>query len=593
MIVRMKKASILVQAKDAESAVEALRSLGVLHVEHQQAPKGKDLNSLTEDLALVNEAMTVLSLEEFSVPCSPEKAAMLSSDWKAAAKHLIDLWKRLDQLQEFSRGLVNKMSELEGWGDFDPQAIRALREKNIFISLYQVPEKEMGRFPSETTVKVTSRRKGLVNCAVVSLGKAEIPFKEIELPAMGLRQIKKRLEEDKDVMRSIIDEIHTFSACRAKLRGIKKSLEKALTFQEALRGMGGSGAISYLGGYVPVDTVEKLKEAARTQKWGIRIVDPSEADRVPTLVRNPRWISVISPVFKMIEVIPGYRELDISLWFLVFFSVFFGMLIGDAGYGAVYFCATLWAQKKWGKRLNSNSLFILFYILSACAILWGLLTATIFGQLWLPAAVKPLVPALRNDRNVQELCFFLGALHLSIAHCWRLILKAPSLTALVDLGWISILWGAFFLARTLILGAVFPLWCKWLFLAGMCLVVLFTNPNKNILKGIGGGLGNLLLNLVNNFTDIVSYIRLFAVGLATVAVADSFNAMAMGIGYNSILTGLATSLILLLGHALNIILGPLAILVHGVRLNVLEFCTHLDIKWSGFAYTPLREDVDS
>ena len=100
----------------------------------------------------------------------------------------------------------------------------------------------------------------------------------------------------------------------------------------------------------------------------------------------------------------------------------------------------------------------------------------------------------------------------------------------------------------------------------------------------------MLLNFVNSFTDIVSYIRLFAVGLATVAIADAFNKMAMGIGFNSVLTGLATALILLLGHTLNIILGPLAVLVHGVRLNVLEFCNHVDIRWSGFSYKPLREE---
>ena len=122
------------------------------------------------------------------------------------------------------------------------------------------------------------------------------------------------------------------------------------------------------------------------------------------------------------------------------------------------------------------------------------------------------------------------------------------------------------------------------------LVLFFTNPRKNIIKGIGQGLGNLLLNLINNFTDIVSYIRLFAVGLATVAVADSFNKMAMEVGFGSLAAGLLTAFILLLGHSLNILLGPMSILVHGVRLNVLEFCNHLDIKWSGFSYRPLKEE---
>ena len=96
------------------------------------------------------------------------------------------------------------------------------------------------------------------------------------------------------------------------------------------------------------------------------------------------------------------------------------------------------------------------------------------------------------------------------------------------------------------------------------------------------------MNLVNSFTDLVSYIRLFAVGLATVAVADAFNKMAMDIGYSGVIQGAITSLILLLGHTLNVLLGPMSILVHGVRLNVLEFCSHLDITWSGFSYKPLR-----
>ncbi|MDI6606510.1 MAG: V-type ATP synthase subunit I, partial [Candidatus Omnitrophota bacterium] len=269
--------------------------------------------------------------------------------------------------------------------------------------------------------------------------------------------------------------------------------------------------------------------------------------------------------------------------------IFFGILIGDAGYGLIFFILTLLAQLRLGRRIKQRAVFTLFYILSACAVIWGALSGTFFGQEWLPQWVRPVIPALRNDKNVQAFCFLLGVLHLSIAHFWRGIIKLPSVKALADLGWVLILWGAYFLAKLLILRDAYPESANSLFIAGGALVVFFTNPRRNLLKGIGSGIGNLLLNLVGNFTDIVSYIRLFAVGLATVAVADTFNKMALDIGYNSFLTGLFSALILLLGHTLNILLGPMAILVHGVRLNVLEFCNHLDIKWSGFSYNPLRE----
>jgi V/A-type H+-transporting ATPase subunit I len=122
----------------------------------------------------------------------------------------------------------------------------------------------------------------------------------------------------------------------------------------------------------------------------------------------------------------------------------------------------------------------------------------------------------------------------------------------------------------------------------MALVVFFTNPQKNILKGAGEGLGTLALSLMNNFTDVVSYVRLFAVGMAGVAIAETCNTMAGSVGTGGVVIGLASVLILVIGHALNIILGPMSVLVHGVRLNVLEFSGHASVTWSGQPYKPLK-----
>jgi V/A-type H+-transporting ATPase subunit I len=320
-------------------------------------------------------------------------------------------------------------------------------------------------------------------------------------------------------------------------------------------------------------------------------LDPRSQDPVPTLLRNPAWISLLKPLLKLLELVPGYHEIDISPLFIIFFSLFFGMLIGDAGYGLVYLLLNFWLQRKLGPKIKDHSVFFLFYILSFCAIIWGVLTGVFFGQEWLlNLGFQPIIPALGNPVFVQAFCFFIGALHLSLAHGWRAILKAPSLKALADIGWICIIWVVFFLAKNLILGDLFPGFGRWLIMAGLFLVLFFTSPQKNMLKTIVQGLGTIALNLVNNFTDVVSYIRLFAVGLATVAIADAFNSMAAGIfKQGDWLTVLGAALIVVLGHALNIILGPMSVLVHGVRLNVLEFCSHASVTWSGFAYRPFTK----
>jgi V/A-type H+-transporting ATPase subunit I len=291
----------------------------------------------------------------------------------------------------------------------------------------------------------------------------------------------------------------------------------------------------------------------------------------------------------MIKTIPGYKEVDVSMWFLLFFSIFFGMLIGDAGYGAIFFIINLFCHIKFRNKVKDKSIFFLTYILSAATIAWGVLSGTFFGQAYLPERVGPLLPYLRDNMNVQALCFFIGAAHLSIAHIWKFLRKFPSLKAFSEVGWIAILWGANFLARSLILGEVFASFGKWLFIGGAGLIILFTNPSKNILKSCGSGIGNFLLNIINSFTDVVSYIRLFAVGAATVAVADAFNQMALEVGQGSVVMGLVTALILFFGHTLNILLGAMAVLVHGVRLNVLEFSSHLDMEFSGVEYAPFKE----
>lgn len=588
MIVPMKKVSIIVQSKDATSTIGNLRSLGVLHIEHEKAPVGGDVNAIRDDIAFVDRAVAILSGEEFSKKPTGEPTQDIL-DWRFSARHIIDSWKRLDQVQEYTRGLKDTITKWEPWGQFDPRTIKELANKNIYIKLYQIPAQDMKNLPQGLIVRKLFTSKGVVHCAVISHKEIDIPFKELTLPKSGLGELYQRLEKSKQIIGWIKEDIQRHTSYRTPFLRIKKSLEKELEFREALSGMGESGELVYLRGYIPFDAVNPILEASKKEKWGTVISDPSEEDNIPTLIRNPRWVSIIEPVFKMLEIIPGYKELDISLWFLVFFSVFFGILIGDAAYGAIFFILTLLAQRKFGRRVQSKAVFILFYILSSCAIIWGSLSGTFFGQEWLPQSVKPLIPSLRNSRNIQTLCFFIGALHLSVAHLWRTVVKLPSPKALAEVGWMLILWGAYFLAKMLILGDAFPAFGKWLFIVGAFLVVFFTNPRRNVIKGIGAGLSNLLLNIVNSFTDVVSYIRLFAVGLATVAIADAFNKMAMGVGWGGVLTGVATSLILLLGHALNIVLGPLAILVHGVRLNVLEFCNHLDIKWSGFSYKPLKE----
>ncbi|MDD5477309.1 MAG: hypothetical protein PHG87_03785 [Candidatus Omnitrophica bacterium] len=588
MIVPMKKATVVTQAKDSLSGLSKLRSLGVLHVEHTQIPKGKDIVILTEEISLIDQALSILSgvkIQPQYVPKDQEAA-----DGQFTIRHIIDLYKRKDQLAEYLTSLSVHIKQYEEWGDFDPQDFADLAKNNIFAGLYQVPLKQLRQIPNDIVVNKLSIKGGIANCLIISDKKIDLGFKEIPLPATSLAQMYARRAHDLQAIQHIEKQLAEQFSYRLSLNKIRSSLQKKLEFQEALAGMGQAEELVFISGYIPFDSLERLVHQAKQEQWALLVEEPADEDNVPVLLRNPAWITIISPVFKFLEILPGYRELDISLCFLIFFSIFFGMLIGDAGYGLAYFLITFFLHRQARKNKKNTGSFFLFYILSFCAIIWGVCTGTFFGHEWvLKAGYKPLIPSLNDEKTLQRFCFFLGATHLSIAHIWRAILKAPALGLIADLGWACILWACFFIAKVLILGDSFPFFGNWLLITGIMLVIIFTNPQKNILKGIGSGLGTLALSLMNNFTDVVSYIRLFAVGLAGVAIADAFNAMASSVGNASAVSLILAAFIVLVGHSLGIMLGPVGVLVHGVRLNVLEFSGHANISWSGRNYKPLRE----
>lgn len=581
MIVRMKKISVVVQSKDIDSTLKSLAHAGVLHVEHEKAPMDENISLLEERYRNLSKAIELLS--------DSDKESETHEKPNKLVSEILDALDRKDVLSEGIKNIKKNIETWRDWGDFDPEIIYDLEEKDIRVRLCRLSKKDFSNIPGGIIVQEIFRKGSIIYCAAVSKGEINLPFEAMQLPEQGLEEMLVTLKQEEKRIKDIDEVLDDLSKYKKALVSYKKDLASIIEFNRVAAGLGSFETLSYVKGYCPLDKVRLLERIAEDERWGIVVEEPSGKDIVPTLIKNPRWVEIIKPVFKIINTIPGYKEVDISIWFLLFFSVFFGMLVGDAGYGAVFFIGNLLCHLRFGRRLKDRSIFFLTYVLSLCAILWGILTGTFFGQAWLPQRIEPLIPLLRENANVQAICFFIGAVHLSIAHLWKFIRKMPSLKAFSEIGWICMLWLAYFIARTLILGQAFPENAKWLLWAGPASIVLCTNPSRNIFKTVGSGIGGFLMNAVNSFTDIVSYIRLFAVGAATVAVADAFNQMASGIGHGSILAGFLTAFVLLFGHTLNIILGALAILVHGVRLNVLEFSSHLNMEWSGIEYSPFKE----
>jgi V/A-type H+-transporting ATPase subunit I len=211
------------------------------------------------------------------------------------------------------------------------------------------------------------------------------------------------------------------------------------------------------------------------------------------------------------------------------------------------------------------------------------------------------VGELKTRWNIQFLCFSVGAAQLIWGRGKNIRKLLPSLTALAQAGWLIMMIGLYFLVLFMLLKVELPPFAVWFIGGGLGLYFVFAEQNGgNFFKNIGRSFSNFLsifLNAVGSFADIISYIRLFAVGLAGSIIAQSFNSMAIPEGGFGGAFGLAlglrvfaAALILIFGHSLNIVMNALSVVVHGVRLNLLEYAgNHLGMEWSGYAYKPFAK----
>jgi len=612
MIMPMKKVWVLTTEDNRHEAVERLKDVGVVHVEVQDVHTER-LAQLLQQRQTLERGLQVLPLEvkgEAELSVMPEDPVSRGLE---AASELQQLQDRLNGLMESADRLLKEKNAVEAWGEFDPDEIRSLREKGVFLRLYSITPDEYASFPEEARIIVLHRTKQLVRCVAFALSDEPVyEPDEFALPSHGYGRLTELITENLEAQRELMATIANLSGYRLLLHEAIARVDEQIEFETVRDGMTLDGRVAYLSGFVPEPRIEQLREAARRHGWGLVVRDPEADEEVPTVTKNPRWIAIIKPLFQLLGTLPGYWERDISVWFLGFFTVFFAMIIGDAGYGFLILAGTIFGVVK-SKRSSGRvaNVFVLMTVLSVATITWGTVTGTWFGLKGIAEAVPfcyLIIPQLSifassSTQIVQFICFLLAVVQLSLAHIWNFIMELRGkypIRALAQLGWLAIVLGAYNVALNLVISQTqYPIMQVSWYAAGVgiVLVLMFGDQAGHFLKGLRSGLNvakvfTTLLNGISAFADIVSYIRLFAVGLATVAIAQSFNSMAAGMASSGVGGVIGAVLVLLLGHTLNLLMGALAVIVHGVRLNVLEFSNHLGLEWKGMAYRPFARTTD-
>ena len=599
MIIPMKKITLFVNENRKQESLEKLREFGALHVKFIKQPVSENINELEKELSKAEKALRILN----NVEEQPESRRTTPKKASEVVAEIIEKTEEKNDLQEQLLEERGKLVWFNIWGNVQKQDIQDLKTNDIFVRLYEIDNKRLEKLRENYPVFVIERSKTISYIALIS------EDEEVKLDQKEIIPPKKNKEQVQDSINNIetrLDKIEATLLDRKndikKLKSYIEKLRKKLEFVQVSEGMAAESSVAYLQGFCPEDLIEDFKKKANRENWGYVVQDPDNPQEVPTKLSETKTKKLVEPIYNFMGTLPGYQEYDISSLFLIFFAVFVAMIVGDAGYGVIYLGLTLLARKKMPDAPKDT--FHLFYILSGATIVWGLLTGTIFGAPALqniPPFKFLIVDQLNtfvdeNSSLIMFITFVVGAVQLTFGHIMQLKRNLGSPRFLAQVGWIAIVWAMLFVAEQIVLGgevvqgAVSMSLIGYVVLAGAIFVLLFENYEKGkLLKGIGTTIGNLPMDIISAFSDIVSYIRLFAVGLATVVIEQSFNSMAIGDGIESVQGFIIAAIVLFLGHSLNLILAVMSIVVHGIRLNMLEFSTHLGMTWSGEAYKPFKK----
>lgn len=593
MIVPMKKYTLLVYHKDYSHFLDRLQKLGVVHIaEKGLEPSGK----IRDKYARINQYDQVIQfLEKRSK--NPEKM-----DAEQNGEEILDsILEKQEQLEKFQIRLedINKdLVRALPWGTFSHDRLAILRSNNISLSFYTSTAKQFKEV-EETghPVFLISEVGNLVYfMLVLTRGEEFIPdAEEVQLPPVPYYAL---LQEKEKTELEILDVEACFDSYAQNgisyLLHSKSKLQETLEVDEAHLNTGNEAdhKLKVLEGWVP-DSVRISLDEYLKQNDVLHISSkPTPSDKIPVLLKNNRFSKLFEPIGSMFS-LPDYAELDLTVFFAPFFMLFFGFCLGDAGYGLLFLVGGGLYKLKAKKAVRPY--LTLIQLLGLATILFGAISGTFFGinLIEVNFSITEEFRHLFFDPNKMfNLALILGGIQI----VFGLFIRAANQTkqfgfaySLATYGWLIIILGSLLYVIGTDTGLI-PKNKTILYAimgAGGFFILFFSDPSVNVFARVGKGVWDTYSTVTGIFGDLLSYIRLFALGLSSSILGFVINDIGLQIlGASKILGPVFFAIFLLLGHTLNILISSLGSFVHPMRLTFVEFYKSAGFKGGGEEYKP-------
>lgn len=603
MITKMKKLTFLVFYKEYEEFLERLRAMGVVHI--QQKEQGQINNqALQDDIHLLGRCNTALQvLEPLVKPTgdSPATTQPTAAECNAVLDAYDALLAEKTATEQRLATLRKEQQVLAPWGDFEPANIKRLTDAGYEINFFSCPAKAFKEeWGSGYNAIIVNRDKQKVYFMTVT-APGQVPDIDAELcrlPENSLSHLDADIVDTEKSLAGFDDRLAALAADGVStLQAAREGLNDNIDFARVrLTGEPvAADKLILLQGWAPAKSIDAIRAELDASGQFYEIDDPTPEDEIPIQLTNGKFAKLFEPLTKL-YMLPQYNELDLTLFFAPFFMLFFGLCLGDMGYGLLMIVA-LPIFTKLFKLINPDFSKWLVVLFGASTILCGTLSGSFFGFSLYDLNI-PFVQKMKDLLYTDNSTMFTVSLCIGVVQIlFGMIIKAINLTiqcgfkyALSTIGW-------FVLLVTIIVAVLLKVpFSSPVIIAFMALgaigILFFQSPGKNPLLNVGLALWDTYNMATGLLGDVLSYVRLFALGLSGGILANVFNSMAVGMSPKTPVVGfLVTALIFCVGHALNIFMNILGAVVHPMRLTFVEFFKNAGYTGGGEEYRPFGQKV--
>ena len=611
MIARMSKYNFVLFAAQSEDFVEKLRGLGLVDITTAGWEPSEEDRQLLLDIESLAKAAEFLKNFRAGERCDAAAAPFASGE--EAYAHYAAAHREAATLNAEIGRLEKAAEELRPWGAFDVEATRKLAARGIvlryFFTQRNTFDKQLAEWSERYTVSEVSRTDATVWFVVVAKPGEEVTLdaQEMKTPAMDIREAERRIAEAEGKLRTLDAEFSRAAASEALLAQHACSLKERLqgvrvkaTAQEAA-----DGTLVVMEGWAEKETSGRVDALLEEYPNVVFLKsDPTPEDETPVKLKN-RWFAHVFELVGDMYARPKYGTMDLTPFFAPFYMLFFGICLNDAGYGAILALLGAWmlAKNRQPGMMRQAAWFATLCGLTTVVV--GLACGSVFG-----VNLKeyfPSIPFFDFQGSFFSIALAIGVVQIVFGMMLKVVMISATVGfrySLGTLGWLLVILGGSIAGGLPLLNPewVIPFYTTSspAFYAtlgvGAVLMLFFNSPGKNPLLNFGLGLWDTYNNLTGILSDVLSYIRLFAIGLSGGILATVFNALADGFvpeGSGIVVRLLIMIPILLVGHGINLFMSTISSFVHPMRLTFVEFYKNAGFEMSMRSFDPLRKIENS